>query len=32
VKSDVLKDLERQKQVLNGCRGNPAISSRSSTA
>jgi len=26
LKSDVLKDLERQKQVLNGYRGNPAIS------
>jgi len=26
MKSDVLKDLERQKQVLNGYRGNPAIS------
>jgi cell division protein ZapD len=25
LKSDVLKDLERQKQVLNGYRGNPAI-------
>lgn len=26
MKSDVLKDLERQKQILNGYRGNPAIS------
>ena len=26
LKSDVLKDLERQKHVLNGYRGNPAIS------
>lgn len=26
LKSDVMKDLERQKQVLNGYRGNPAIS------
>lgn len=26
MKSDVLKDLERQKQLLNGYRGNPAIS------
>lgn len=26
LKSDVLKDLERQKQVLNGYRGNPAVS------
>ena len=26
LKSDVLKDLEKQKQVLNGYRGNPAIS------
>ena len=26
LKSDVLKDLERQKQVMNGYRGNPAIS------
>ena len=26
LKSDVLRDLERQKQVLNGYRGNPAIS------
>jgi cell division protein ZapD len=26
LKSDVLKDLERQKSVLNGYRGNPAIS------
>lgn len=26
LKSDVLKDLERQKQALNGYRGNPAIS------
>lgn len=26
LKSDVLKDLERQKQLLNGYRGNPAIS------
>jgi len=26
LKTDVLKDLERQKQVLNGYRGNPAIS------
>ena len=26
LKSDVLKDLERQRQVLNGYRGNPAIS------
>lgn len=26
MKSDVLKDLEKQKQVLNGFRGNPAIS------
>ena len=26
LKSDVLKDLEKQKQVLNGFRGNPAIS------
>jgi cell division protein ZapD len=25
LKSDVLKDLERQKQILNGYRGNPAI-------
>lgn len=28
LKSDVLKDLERQKQVLNGYRGNPAISEK----
>lgn len=28
LKSDVLKDLERQKSVLNGYRGNPAISER----
>jgi cell division protein ZapD len=28
LKSDVLKDLERQKGVLNGYRGNPAISER----
>jgi cell division protein ZapD len=28
LKSEVLKDLERQKQVLNGYRGNPAISER----
>jgi cell division protein ZapD len=28
LKSDVLKDLERQKQVLNGYRGNPAIAER----
>lgn len=28
LKSDVLKDLERQKNVLNGYRGNPAISER----
>ena len=26
MKSDVLKDLEKQKQILNGYRGNPAIS------
>jgi cell division protein ZapD len=26
LKSDLMKDLERQKQVLNGYRGNPAIS------
>lgn len=26
LKSDVLKDLDRQKQVMNGYRGNPAIS------
>ncbi len=26
LKSDVLKDLEKQKQILNGYRGNPAIS------
>ena len=26
LKSDVMKDLEKQKQVLNGYRGNPAIS------
>jgi cell division protein ZapD len=28
LKSDVLKDLERQKQLLNGYRGNPAISEK----
>lgn len=28
MKSDVLKDLDKQKQVLNGYRGNPAISER----
>jgi cell division protein ZapD len=28
LKSDVLKDLERQKQILNGYRGNPAIAER----
>jgi cell division protein ZapD len=28
LKSDVLKDLERQKQVLNGYRGNPGVSER----
>jgi cell division protein ZapD len=28
LKSDVLKDLERQKQVLNGYRGNPAIAEK----
>ena len=28
LKSDVLKDLERQKQALNGYRGNPAIAER----
>ncbi len=28
MKSDVLKDLEKQKQILNGFRGNPAISER----
>lgn len=28
LKSDVLKDLERQKQVLHGYRGNPAIAER----
>ena len=28
LKSDVLKDLERQKQVLNSYRGNPAIAER----
>lgn len=28
LKSDVLKDLEKQKQLLNGYRGNPAISER----
>jgi cell division protein ZapD len=28
LKSDVMKDLERQKQILNGYRGNPAISER----
>jgi cell division protein ZapD len=28
LKSDVLKDLEKQKQVLNGYRGNPAISQK----
>lgn len=28
MKSDVLKDLDRQKQVLNGYRGNPAISEK----
>jgi cell division protein ZapD len=28
LKSDVMKDLERQKQVLNGYRGNPAISEK----
>lgn len=28
MKSDVLKDLDRQKAVLNGFRGNPAISER----
>ena len=28
LKSDVLKDLERQKQVLAGYRGNPAIAER----
>ncbi|HZN46114.1 MAG TPA: cell division protein ZapD, partial [Ramlibacter sp.] len=28
LKSDVLKDLERQKQTLNGYRGNPAIAER----
>ncbi len=26
LKSDVLKDLDKQKQILNGYRGNPAIS------
>ncbi|MGE4241971.1 cell division protein ZapD [Ramlibacter sp.] len=28
LKSDVMKDLDRQKQVLNGYRGNPAISEK----
>ncbi|HWI81620.1 cell division protein ZapD [Ramlibacter sp.] len=28
LKSDVMKDLERQKQTLNGYRGNPAIAER----
>lgn len=28
MKSDVLKDLDRQKSILNGYRGNPAISER----
>ena len=28
LKSDVLKDLERQKQLYNGYRGNPAISEK----
>lgn len=28
MKSDVLKDLDKQKQVLNGYRGNPAISEK----
>ncbi len=28
LKSDVLKDLEKQKQVLNGYRGNPAIATQ----
>lgn len=28
LKSDVLKDLERQKQIYNGYRGNPAISEK----
>jgi cell division protein ZapD len=28
LKSDALKDLEKQKQVMNGYRGNPAISER----
>lgn len=28
MKSDVLKDLEKQKQILNGYRGNPAISEK----
>jgi len=28
LKSDLLKDLEKQRQVLNGFRGNPAISER----
>jgi cell division protein ZapD len=28
LKSDVLKDLEKQKQVLNGFRGNPAIAQK----
>lgn len=28
LKSDVLKDLDKQKQILNGYRGNPAISER----
>jgi cell division protein ZapD len=28
LKADLMKDLERQKQVLNGYRGNPAISER----
>ena len=29
LKSDVMKDIERQKQVLNGYRGNPAIAESS---
>jgi cell division protein ZapD len=28
LKSDLLKDLEKQRQVLNGYRGNPVISER----
>jgi len=31
LKADVLKDLERQKQVYNSYRGNPAISEKRST-